>query len=145
MRLFECSRDHQENITPHSHRFDFQCWVLAGEVRNKHWGESLDVFDKSGDQFTVTDLVYQGDVGHYTRQRIGVARYLTTEKIYNTGDWYAMKADEIHSIRFSKGTEVLFCEGPTLTDTSTILEPFVDGLDVPTFQVAPWMFQRWTP
>ena len=29
VRIFECSREHQEPIIPHSHRFSFQCHAGA--------------------------------------------------------------------------------------------------------------------
>lgn len=137
VRFFECSRDHQENITPHSHRFNFQCWVIAGEVRNRVWTAAL-----YGDQFTHTNLVYEGDIGQYRKVRIGVSRYLYHEDTYKSGEWYSMESKQIHSIQFTKGAQVLFLEGPTVDNQSTILEPFVDGQDVPTFKVEPWMFQR---
>jgi len=53
-----------------------------------------------------------------------------------------MKSTQIHSINFAKGTEVLFFEGPTIMDTSVILEPYVDGETVPTFKTEPWMFKK---
>jgi hypothetical protein len=138
MRFFECSRNHQESITPHSHRFDFQCWVLAGQVINRVWRGSLG----GGDKYVHTDLVYGGEIGSYERVRIGVANYSFEDSIYQASQWYSMKAHEIHSIQFSAGTEVLFFEGPTILSKSTILEPWVDGDDIPTFKVEPWMFKR---
>jgi hypothetical protein len=141
MRLFECSRDHQEPITPHSHRFDFQCWVLQGSVRNRIWSASA--FD--GDAYTHTNLVYAGECGKYEKVRIGVGRFGFRDDHHGEDDWYAMTHDQIHSIYFAKGTQVLFFEGPTISDKSLILEPHVDGEDVPTFQVAPWMFKRVPP
>lgn len=56
-----------------------------------------------------------------------------------------MLASEVHSIHFSRGAQVLFFEGPTVADTSIILEPNVDGETIPTFRVEPWMFKRSTP
>lgn len=34
IRMFHSYRDHDEFITPHSHRFDFECLVVEGEVEN---------------------------------------------------------------------------------------------------------------
>ena len=138
MRLFECSRDHVEPITPHSHRFDFQCWVLKGSVRNRIWRGSA--FD--GDQFVQTSLIYGGAPGEYKKARLGVSHFTKHDTVYGQDEWYSMEAREIHSIYFAKGTEVLFFEGPTVSDQSLILEPFVDGDDIPTFEVKPWMFKR---
>jgi hypothetical protein len=138
MRLFENSRDHQENITPHSHRFDFRCWVLKGSVRNKLWKYAA----YQGDWFTKTTLHYLGQTGAYERGGTEGARYTCEVTEYAAGDWYGMKAHEIHSIVFAAGTEVLFIEGPSIKDRSVILEPFVDGELIPTFEVKPWMFKR---
>jgi hypothetical protein len=140
MRLFECSRDHQENITPHSHRFDFQCWVLTGSVRNRVWRETS--FSNEGDLFQRSSLTYDGEIGGYQRQAEGVKRYVYTDTAYEADQWYSMQAHEIHSINFARGTEVLFFEGPTITNVSQMLEPFVNGAAVPTFEVKPWMFQK---
>lgn len=138
MRFFECSRGHQENITPHSHRFDFQCWVLSGRVTNRVWRHSF----STGDKYVHTNLVYGGEIGSYERIRMGVASYAATDTLYGPDEWYSMKASEIHSIYFAAGTEVLFFEGPTISNQSLILEPWVDGDDIPTFKVEPWMFKR---
>lgn len=138
IRLFECSRDHQEEITPHSHRFDFQCWVLAGEVRNRIWNQAW----SHGDHFLRSKLSYGGECGSYKKTEVGVERYEHVDTIYTAGDCYAMTARQIHSIHFSRGACVLFFEGPMRHDDSVILEPWVDGEVVPTFEVKPWMFKR---
>jgi hypothetical protein len=72
IRLFENSRDHQENITPHSHRFDFQCWVLAGHVVNRVWIKPNPLrlpsnykFSEAHDFFEISELRYQGAPGQY--------------------------------------------------------------------------------
>lgn len=139
IRLFECSREHQEPITPHSHRFDFHCVVLAGSVRNILW-ESAGV--AGGDEFMSSDLGYGGEPGKYDRMLLGVSSWSSRCTEYRAGDEYSMSADQVHSIFFSRGASVLFFEGPKVADTSTILEPFVDGHHVLTFQVAPWMFLK---
>jgi hypothetical protein len=138
LRFFECSRDHVEPITPHSHRFDFQCWVLAGTVKNRVWRYS----GSNGDIYGKSRLVYAGDCGKYTQERAGDDRFVFSDTVYETGEWYSMTADMIHSIYFSNGAQVLFFEGPTISDVSVILEPVVDGETIPTFEVKPWMFQR---
>jgi hypothetical protein len=53
-----------------------------------------------------------------------------------------MTADQVHSIFFSRGAIVLFFEGSKESDTSIILEPFVNNEIVPTFKVEPWMFKK---
>ena len=136
VRLFDCSRAHEENIVPHSHRFDVLCLVLRGSVENHLWHLS-----PNGDLFTATELRYTGTPDHLER---GVthpaARYRRQSTRYVHGDLYNMKASDIHSIAFSRDALVLFFEGPEKTAETLILEPFVDGVTVPTFQVQPWMY-----
>jgi hypothetical protein len=136
VRLLECSRDHQEPIIPHSHRFDFHCVVLAGTVRNLTW-----IPTERGDQFQITKLRYRGAAGKYEREIGGMSRWAILTREYKAGDEYAMAANEVHSIFFARDTSVLFFEGPQVSDTSIILEPVVDGEALPTFKVEPWMFK----
>lgn len=140
IRLFESSREHHEQITPHSHRFDFECVVLAGEVRNVVWISTSQ--HMGADMFMETRLEYRGGIGHYEKEVIGTDYYRASEKKYATGDRYSMTADQIHSIYFSRGAKVLFFEGPKVSTSSIILEPYVDGEIVPTFKVEDWMFKR---
>lgn len=139
VRLMECGRKHEEPIIPHSHRFDFHCQVLAGSVTNLLWTRCNPV---EGDEYHSSELVYCGQMGKYKTEPSGVARWSINRSHYETGDEYSMKADEVHSIFFSRGAVVLFFEGPTVSDRSIILEPFVDGEVIPTFKVEPWMFKR---
>lgn len=139
VRFFECSRNHQEPITPHSHRFDFRCLVLSGRVTNRTWKPAPAA---EGDAYCSTRLAYQDAIGHYNTEHIGIDFYRHQDRVYETGDWYGMAADEIHSIMFAKGTQVLFFEGPQVTNESFILEPHVHGETIPTFKVEPWMFRR---
>jgi len=55
---------------------------------------------------------------------------------------YSMRHDEIHSIVFGRGSQVLFFEGPEKTDKSTILEPVVKGLVIPTYENRDYMFNK---
>ena len=140
VRLFECSRNHHEPITPHSHRFDFQCLVLKGSVHNILWMPALE--HEEGDYFAASELIYGAEPGKYSSadNTINVSRYTATDQMFHAGDWYGMRADEIHSIFFSRDAVVLFFEGPNITDTTTILEPWVNGQRIPTFKVEDWMF-----
>lgn len=140
MRLFQCDREHQEPITPHSHRFDFQCWVLAGRVRNRIWKRSE--FGGAGDLFMSTYLKYEGEIGAYTKKSGSVDRWSYEDAFHQTGQCYGMTSDEVHSIYFSRGAIVLFFEGATKENTSLVIEPWVDNEVVPTFKVEPWMFKR---
>lgn len=141
VRLFHCSREHQEAITPHSHRFDFQCVVLRGSVRNRLWHRAA-AYHQSADLFQASSLVYQGAMGNYTKEPGEIAMWTYADHYYNAGECYSMRADEVHSIYFSRDALVLFFEGPAASDRSIVLEPHVDGEAIPTMETRPWMFQR---
>ena len=86
-------------------------------------------------------LHYTGTPGQLERGVChAAARYSRQSTRYVHGDFYSMKASEIHSITFSRDALVLFFEGLEQTSETLILEPFVDGVTVPTFQVQPWMY-----
>lgn len=137
VRLMECSREHSEPVIPHSHRFDFHCQVLRGSVRQILWLPT-----PSGDEFQATTMRYQGAPGDYVEAGAEIGRWATKTMVYHEDDQYSMKANEIHSIFFGRDTSVLFFEGPPVSETSIILEPYVDGETVPTFKVEPWAFKR---
>lgn len=138
VRLFQCSRDHQEQITPHSHRFDFSAQVLRGSVNNFIWKQSPD-----GDKFLVSEMIYSGAPGEYSTGKEEVKRMAISESDrYAPGDWYHMKAEEIHSIEFSRDAAVLFFEGPQVSDRNVILQPHTAHGTIRTFKTEPWMFQK---
>jgi hypothetical protein len=137
VRLLECSRDHFEPVVPHSHRFDFECRVLSGTVRNIIW-----TTDMEGDEYRTTSLRYAGAPGQYDKMDLGITRWAFQTKTYCEGDTYSMHWDEVHSIFFSRGTSVLFFEAAPETDRSIILQPVVDGETIPTFKVEDWMFKK---
>ena len=139
VRLLECSRNHQEPVTPHSHRFDFVCQVLAGRVRNLIWEDEP---VPRGDMYLATNLVYQGEPGKYERGESWRSAFSVKEDVYSAGASYSMKANQIHSIFFGRGTKVLFFEGPQVSEQSIILEPMVDGVAIPTFDIKDWMFKQ---
>lgn len=142
VRLFQNSRDHQEAVAPHSHRFDFQCWVLRGEVTNRLWRRMWN--HPFADQYQATTLRYCGEIGKYASEPGEVEHWRYQDKTFTEGQCYSMSADEVHSIRFSRDAIVLFFEGPTVADRSIVLQPVVDGEVIPTAAVQPWMFQRGT-
>jgi hypothetical protein len=137
VRLLMSSRDHQEPIIPHSHRFDFHCMVLSGRVRNILW-----VKGTRGDRFQESTLTYGGAPGQYECVAGEQGQWAMHESVYVEEQEYSMRAEEVHSIYFARGTSVLFFEGPRVSSTSIILEPVVDGIVVPTFDVKPWAFKR---
>lgn len=145
VRLFDCERDHQESIVPHSHRFDFQCWVLRGHVVNRVWTENRNPYDDKGDRFFMSTLTYSGEQGKYEQKRNeSSSRWMFKDDQYYEGECYRMSHHEIHSIRFSRDALVLFFEGPNVTDESNIIEPCVDYKVVPVFKTEDWMFLKET-
>jgi hypothetical protein len=139
IRLFECSRDHQEAITPHSHRFDFTALVIRGQVINRIWHASGDGY---GDSFLESTLQYGAEPGKYEVFDGVVGYFQSFDDQFSAGQTYSMRHDQIHSIYFSKDSAVLMFEGPTILDSSIILQPHVDGVVIPTFKVEDWMFQK---
>lgn len=140
VRLMECSREHQEPIIPHSHRFGFHCMVLEGEVRNVIWKRE---HGWGADQYITSILKYTGAPGRYEKI-VGTEPHgwACVSRVYVAGQEYSMSANEVHSIFFSKGAVVLFFEGPNESESSILLEPFVNGERVPTFKIEPWMFKK---
>lgn len=137
VRLFEASREQHTDITPHSHRFDFACLVLRGSVVNRLWCQG-----DEGELYVASTLIYGGEPGSYRQKPETESTYWGHRDYrYAVGEWYSMKAEEIHSIKFSADAMVLFFEGPQQANTTRILEPSVDGHRVQTFMVAPWMFE----
>lgn len=141
VRLFEASREQYSDIVPHSHRFDFTCLVLEGYVVNRVW---LPTSSTQADLYEAATLLYGGEPGKYRMKphALGRSRWHYQDIRYNAGNWYTMDADEIHSITFSRNAVVLFFEGPTRVDSTTIIQPVVDGEVVKTFKVEDWMFQK---
>lgn len=140
VRLFECSRDHQDVVTPHSHRFDFVCLVLSGVVTNRVWTECGEHKAFGGDFFESSTLTYKGKVGNYAIKAEGRGFWTYTDRRYGEGETYSMTADQVHSIRFSRGAVVLFFEGPTISDNSMMIEPVVNGVKIPTHVTSYYMF-----
>lgn len=137
VRLFESSREQQEAITPHSHKFDFTCLVLEGSVKNRIWFE-----DPSGDDFMVLELEYLGEMGSYAKTILSPKKFSFEDKDYGVGEWYSMKAEEIHSIYFSRNCKVLFFEGAVKTNRTISLDPYINNKHLEVFEVKPWMFEK---
>lgn len=140
VRMFHCTRNHHEVIIPHSHRFDFTCLVLNKQVVNEVWTRRVESTD-DGDVYMATTMGFD-KMGGYVRGGSEKGCWSPTFSTYRMGETYEMKSAHVHSIRFMKGSQVLFFEGPKVSDTSVILEPVVGGHHVETFKVEPWMFIR---
>lgn len=141
VRMFHSEREHQECLTPHSHRFDLQSWVIQGSVTNIIWTPTGDE-DTGADLFQTTVLEYEGSIGSYKKTKGGVGKWRAAPKRYLEGECYQMKAEEVHSIRFSRGAILVIFEGAQVSNSSMIIEPYVDDLLVPTFKVEDWMFRK---
>ena len=136
VRLFEMEREQMEFITPHSHRFDFECIVLSGTVENTIWTPYT-----AGDEYDMLRLEFDS-VGKYETSITERKRFHKTMSVFKVNEQYRMDHGDIHSIKFSKGACVLFFEGPTKKDHSFALQPVANGESVPTFKTEPWMFKR---
>jgi hypothetical protein len=142
VRLFFAERNTRDIITPHSHRFDFTCLVLSGFVRNTIYHEGI-----NGEEDWCISTIDQVCGANGLREFVHTredspTRFKRETSEYKPGDTYSMKYEEIHSIEFTKGTTVLFFEGPQVVSRSKMIEPWVDGKVVPTFKTEPWMFER---
>lgn len=136
-RLFVNTRRSIGEITPHSHRFDFQCLVLQGSVTN-----TLFIPDDDGDCYSVSSMTYLGNPGEYKTTNKGIRWYSAADKVFVAGDWYGMASQEVHSIRFSNDAVVLFIEGLQTTTDSIYLEPHINGETINTMKTESWMFQK---
>jgi len=144
VRLFLSDRDTREWITPHSHRFDFTCLVLAGSVENILFTRATYYgYPNSNLYMTGTIRPKDGGLGGYDIARGGIAEpWVESATKYSEGDTYSMTHRQIHSIRFSRDAIVMFLEGPEVSETSVVLEPYSNEELVPTFETASWMFKR---
>lgn len=145
VRMFTADRDTNEFIVPHSHRFAFSCLVLQGRVENTIFKRAHH-FDVAG-----ANLFALGQLERDPANKFGEYAFIpgnhglpfTQETfVYEQGEAYLMKAEQIHSIKFTRKSIVLFFEEPETMGGSYVLEPWSEGRRVPTFETRPWMFQR---
>lgn len=137
VRVFTSAREHHENIVPHSHRYDFECLVIRGHVKNHIWE-----IDPKGDDFCATTMRYKDEVGSFDRCESFIEKYSARSMCYTAGQTYGMEHTAIHSIEFSRDAIVLFLEGPELTLNSVMLEPYVGNRKIPTGTIEDWMYLR---
>lgn len=107
---------------PHSHRYDFLSIVLEGSVVNRIWTSG---HFSNGRELYESTLEYRGKPGEYTAETdpYGPRIWSHQAKRYERGQCYFMTSNEIHSIAFAPGSEVLILEGPTIRDRSVVLHP----------------------
>jgi hypothetical protein len=105
VRLFSQERFHEEPITPHSHRFDFSCLVLRGQVENVEWTVAAETALFDADYYARTKLEHHGSFGKYNvypEHNVPFKKYHRNKTTYSTGECYHMKAEDIHSIFFNR-------------------------------------------
>lgn len=142
VRLLDSDRDTREWVTPHSHRFDFSCLVLEGEVENILFQQFPGMANPNHYSAGTLSPV-EGGLGKYKLERSGIPQlYAEVATWYHGGEFYSMKSNQIHSIRFASRTKVLFFESPNVSETSVILEPYSNGKVIETFQAKDWMFDH---
>lgn len=143
VRLFSTDREARDFVTPHSHRFDFTCIVLSGLVRNTIFFDEQMMTGDMWCQSTIDQVCGADGIRNYVHRRDdNPSRWNQDTQTYEPGDTYSMTYDQIHSIYFARGSQVIFFEGPELTSSSRMIEPWVNGKVVPTFKTEEWMFNR---
>jgi hypothetical protein len=148
VRLFTATREARDWITPHSHRFEFAALVLKGVVHQTLFTPPIPGAGQ-GDQWcrsTIDQVCGADGIRQYNHTRETEPTWWVQRTWdYEAQQVYRMEPDQIHSIVFEKGTQVLMFEGPQVTSTSVMLEPWVNGKIVPTFRTEPWMFEKVQP
>lgn len=147
VRLFKSNRQFSGAVTPHSHRFDFACLVMRGCVRNRIYKQvsPFDAETQEYDEFTVRTLALETNesFGEYDKAAPDIYAVPFTSRTteYVSGCWYTMKANEYHAIEFDRETDVLFFEGPQVSEYSKVLLPFIQGETIETMECdKPWMY-----
>jgi hypothetical protein len=130
VRCFVATREQEHFVIPHTHRYDFAAYVLQGSVDQILYEKS-----PAGEWYAISDV----ERGAEPQQPHTEARFTRRQRVYNTGEWYAMLAKEFHSIKFSRDATVLILEGAEESEFSQILEPVVGGKHLRTFHRADWM------
>jgi len=152
VRMFDSTRQYSGTVTPHTHRFDFACYVLNGEVGNRIYTQ-VSPFEheesakwNDSDEFTVRTIGRDINeaFGKYEKNIVAdeMAVSFTSEITrYRKGDWYSMTSDQFHSIEFDRDTQVIFFEGPEVNKHSKVLLPFMHGETIETMECdKDWMY-----
>lgn len=141
-RIFSMKRHQMNTVAPHSHRFDLLSTVVRGTVTNILWTETT-ADDPEGDLFQAMAVIpINGGMGKYEKTFHGSPQFFKPmAKVYTAGEKYFMRAADIHSIEFSKGAIVGILEYPQSSEMSLVLEPVVDGVQIPLSKSEEWMFK----
>jgi hypothetical protein len=152
VRLFEMTKNHELYVSPHNHRFDFTCCVLAGVVTHYTYQEVGSLFATieearaehptlNLDLYQINQYLTKGFGLGFEQKRLDFQFFQRHENVYQVGDWYGLEARTYHSIAFSRGARVLFLEGADQHPCSYFLEPVVGTRVTPIFSVPDWMYQ----
>ncbi len=139
IRKFVMCRAQEMSVVPHNHRYDFECFVLAGRVRHRVY----DVFDGAQRGNATHAIVPYDPASH--QLDLSSPRWATgrpSDCEHQEGQWYRLKHQYFHSIEFERGTVVLFIEGPTKQEISHCLLPVSNGRICDTFIWRDWMMGR---
>ena len=138
MRLFTMERDQEYEVAVHDHRYDFSCMVLKGAVKNILY--SATPCDRANASHA---MVPYSEHHHSVDESLAkFVKVTMSNKVYNEGEWYGMSHVDFHRIQFSKGSQVLFIEGPNRKKESNILLPYQNERICNTFLWADWMMKR---
>jgi hypothetical protein len=88
--------------TVHDHPWDFESWVLSGELINTRYVED----PHSGDEYQYM-IIKTGEGGHADSDPFRIRLRPTPTERYQTGDTYRQAANEIHETNYSDGTVTL--------------------------------------
>lgn len=135
IRLFEMTREQEYEVTAHDHRYNFQCCVLEGSVEHRRYRVQSTIKDYAG----YVALPYNPVTHALDEERPRWLHGQIIDEVYGDGDWYSCSHEEFHTIRFGKGTKVLFIEGPEEKAESWCLLPYIDGRICNTFIWRDWM------
>jgi hypothetical protein len=139
---FNAEREPTRYVVPHQHLGGLQFTVLAGTVVNQR-------FIRPVNKGTLACL---WSVSRIKNSPKGVLRLddgpvsemvALDEEVYAIGKEFRLLYSEIHTIRYTKGSVVVFTEGLHQQDAVTILEPLDSmGNPIRMHEIEPWMFGR---
>jgi hypothetical protein len=137
---FNAEREPTRYVVPHQHLGGLQFTVLKGTAVNQRFIQPV----------TGGTLTCLWSVSRIKNTPNGVLRLdggsvyammALDEEVYQTGKTFKLRYDEIHTIRYNKGSVVVFTEGLHQQDAVTILEPLDSmGNPIRMHEIEPWMF-----
>lgn len=142
LRVFEMTREQESEIVPHNHRYDFQCYVLEGFVQHTVYHISD---DEPKHRATHAIVPYSRLTHELDRDVATHVRARAETKMYEAGSTYGLNSAEFHRVRFSYGAKVLFHEGNSLTETSSVLVPYCNGEICDSYVWRDWMMKAADP